>query len=74
MRYLPVVVLTTSETTTSRMFAVLSYTSVTGRYVAAMLAGFREMGRHVESIAKERSALGFMIEYRFESEMWEVKL
>ena len=40
------VVLTTSETTTSGMLAVLSYTTVTGGYVAAMLAGLREAGRH----------------------------
>jgi hypothetical protein len=39
-------VLTTSKTTTTRMLAVLAYTSMTGRYVAAMLAGVAETGRH----------------------------
>jgi hypothetical protein len=38
--------LTTSETTTSRMLAVLSDTSVTGGDVAAVLARFREVRRH----------------------------
>lgn len=38
----PVVVLTTSETTTSGMLAVLSDTSVTGRDVAAVLASLGE--------------------------------
>jgi len=32
--------LTTSKTATSGMFAVLSYTAVTSRYVATVLAGF----------------------------------
>ena len=40
------VVLTTSETATSGMLAVLSNTSVTGRDVAAVLAGVAEPGRH----------------------------
>ena len=40
------VVLTTSETTTSGVLAVLSDTTVTGRDVAAVLAGLREAGRH----------------------------
>lgn len=40
------VVLTTSKTTTSWMFAVLSYTTVTSRYVAAVLASLGEMGGH----------------------------
>lgn len=35
----PVVVLTTSQTTTTRMFPVLSYTTVTGRNVPSVLAG-----------------------------------
>ena len=38
----PVVVLTTSETTTSGVFTVLSDTSVTGRDVAAVLASLGE--------------------------------
>jgi len=36
----PVVMLTTSKTATSRMLSVLSYTAVTSRYVATVLAGF----------------------------------
>ena len=47
------VVLTTSETTTSGMLAVLSYTTVTGRDVAAVLAGLREAGRH--GVCRERN-------------------
>ena len=46
MKYVPMVMLTTSKTTTSWMFAVLAYTSVTGRYVATMFASFREPGWH----------------------------
>ena len=42
----PVVVRTTSETTTSGMLAVLAYTSMTGRDVAAVLASLREPCRH----------------------------
>jgi hypothetical protein len=49
----PVVVLTTSETTTSGMLAVLSYTTVTGGDVAAVLAGLREAGRH--GVCRERN-------------------
>jgi hypothetical protein len=41
-----VVVLATSETTTSRMLAVLADTSVTGGDVPAVLAGVAESGRH----------------------------
>lgn len=48
----PVVVGTTSQTTTSRMLAVLSYTSMTGRDVATVLARLRQMGRH--SVLKEK--------------------
>jgi hypothetical protein len=44
--YSPVVVLTTSKTTTSWMLAVLSYTTVTGGYMTTVLAGLRETGRH----------------------------
>ena len=42
-----VVVLTTSKTTTTRMLPVLSYTTVTGRDVTAVLAGVGESGRHL---------------------------
>ncbi|KAJ2241392.1 hypothetical protein GGH97_004303, partial [Coemansia sp. RSA 475] len=40
-----VVVLTTSETTTSGMLAVLADTAVTGGHVSALLTGVRETGR-----------------------------
>ena len=39
-------VLTTSKTTTTGMLAVLSNTTVTGRYVSTVLASLREMSRH----------------------------
>jgi len=42
-----VMVETTSETTTTGMFSMLSYTSVTGGYVTTMLAGFRVSSRHL---------------------------
>lgn len=42
----PVMVLTTGETTTSGMLAVLADTTVTGRDVSAVLAGVGETGRH----------------------------
>jgi hypothetical protein len=41
-----VVVLTTGETATTGMLAVLADTSVTGGDVAAVLASLREAGRH----------------------------
>jgi hypothetical protein len=41
-----VVVLTTGKTTTTGVLAVLTDTTVTGRDVAAVLAGLRESGRH----------------------------
>jgi hypothetical protein len=41
-----VVVLTTGQTTTTGVLAVLADTTVTGRDVAAVLAGLRESGRH----------------------------
>jgi hypothetical protein len=50
----PVVVLTTSETTTSGMLAVLADTTVTGGDVAAVLARFGEVGRH---LSKSRSVV-----------------
>ena len=40
LRDAPVVVLTTSETTTTWVLAVLSDTTVTGRDVSTVLAGF----------------------------------
>ena len=40
------VVLTTSETATSGVLAVLAYTTVTGRDVAAVLASVGEPRRH----------------------------
>jgi len=43
----PVVVGTTSETTTTWMLPVLSYTTVTCRNVAPVLAGLGESGRHL---------------------------
>ena len=45
-RNAPVVVLTTSETATSGVLAVLAYTTVTGRDVAAVLASVGEPRRH----------------------------
>ena len=42
----PVVMLTTSETTTTRVLAVLAHTTVSGGNVSAMLAGLGESGRH----------------------------
>ena len=42
----PVVVLTTSETATSGVLAVLAYTTVTGGDVAAVLASLGEPCRH----------------------------
>jgi hypothetical protein len=50
--------LTTSKTTTSGMFPVLSYTSVTGRYMAAMLACLREPRRHCFCGMKGAISLG----------------
>jgi hypothetical protein len=43
-----VVVLTTGETTTTRMLAVLTDTTVTGRDVTAVLAGVGKAGRHID--------------------------
>lgn len=43
----PVVVLTTSETATTGVLAVLSYTTVTGRDVATVLASLGVPRRHV---------------------------
>lgn len=42
----PVMMLTTSETTSTGVLAVLSYAAVTSRDVTAVLAGFAEVGRH----------------------------
>ena len=44
--HVPVVMLTTSETTTTRVFAVLAYTTVSGGDVSAVLASLRKSGRH----------------------------
>jgi hypothetical protein len=44
----PVVVLTTGHTTTTGMLPVLADTTVTGGNVAAMLAGLRQSGRHID--------------------------
>lgn len=56
-------VLTTGKTTTTRVLAVLAYTTVTGRNVATMLASLREAGRHVCTIKNSISfrALGQLI-------------
>jgi hypothetical protein len=43
---IPVVVLTTSKTSTTRMFPVLAYTTMTSGYMAPVLAGVGETGRH----------------------------
>lgn len=43
---IPVVVLTTSKTTTSGVLTVLAYAPVAGRDVAAMLASLRKPSRH----------------------------
>lgn len=45
-RDIPVVVHATSETTTSWVLAVLSYTTMTCGNMTAVLSGFRESGRH----------------------------
>ena len=42
----PVMVGTTSQTTTTRVLAMLSYTTVTRRYVSAVLASLAESCRH----------------------------
>lgn len=46
-RNVPVMVGTTSETTTSRVLTVLAYTTMTGGDVTAVFAGVRETGRHL---------------------------
>jgi hypothetical protein len=48
----PVVVLTTGQTTTSRMLPVLSDTTVTGRDVSSVLSGVGESGRHSIDVSK----------------------
>lgn len=55
------VVLTTSETTTSRMLAVLSYTTVTGGNVAAVLAGLGEAGGHGVWRKANRPEISFIV-------------
>ncbi len=51
------VVLATSETATSGVLAVLAYTTVTGRYVAAVLASVGEPGRHFLRRRKESKVI-----------------
>ena len=53
----PVVVLTTSETATSGVLAVLSYATVTGRDVAAVLASVGEPRRHFLRRRRERKVI-----------------
>lgn len=54
-----VVVLTTGETATTRMFPVLANATVTGADVAAVLAGLGEAGRHLRGAqSSNRSAVG----------------
>jgi len=48
-----VVMLSTSETATTWMLAVLAYTTVTGRDVSAVLAGLAQMGRHLDVVVVE---------------------
>ena len=43
---IPMMMSTTSQTTTTRVLAVFSYTTMSGRNMTTMLAGFRETGRH----------------------------
>jgi hypothetical protein len=54
--YAPMVVLTTSKTTTSGMLAVLADTTVTGWYVSAVLASVAETGRHFLQRVKAKLA------------------
>lgn len=60
----PVVVRTTGKTTTSRVLAVLAYTTMPGGDVTAVFAGVRESGRHLScnkidsketTVSKQRS-------------------
>jgi hypothetical protein len=46
----PVMVLSTSETTSSRMLAVFPNTTMAGRYVPAVLTSFRKSGWHLSSV------------------------
>lgn len=50
----PVVVSTTSKTTTSRVLAVFAYTTVTGGDVPAVLASVREAGRHLSMVKADK--------------------
>ena len=49
----PVVVSTTSETATSRVLAVLAYTTVTGGDVSSVLASLGQMSRHLSQKSKK---------------------
>ena len=51
--YAPVVVLTTSKTTTSGVLAVLAYTTVTGGDVSSVLASLGQMSRHLSQKSKK---------------------
>lgn len=42
------VVLTTGQTTTTGMFPVLAYSTVTGRDVSSVLSGVGKSGRHLK--------------------------
>ena len=50
------VVLTTGETATTGMLAVLANTSVTGRYVATVLASLAEPGRHFLQVREQEQS------------------
>ena len=66
-----VVVSTTSKTTTSRMLAVLAYTTMPGGDVTAVLTGVRESGRHLSysnktdsketAVSKQHSKTTFLL-------------
>ena len=53
LRNAPVVVLTTSETATSGVLAVLAYTTVTGGDVSSVLASLGQMSRHLSQKSKK---------------------
>lgn len=52
----PVVVSTTSKTTTSGMFAVLADAAMSSGYMSAVLAGLRESRRHSTAIRSKTQA------------------
>lgn len=62
-------VLTTSETTTTRVLTVLPYTTVTSRDMTAVFAGFAKMGRHgLNKTETEDQRESISSEYRFQVE------